>query len=217
DGRSIHTVQLTVYEWNETRQRWQVVSDTELSQIYFQDPENYIVGQLNTGVYRLCINATGWGVDGNGERFVTCYGDTDNVELATDIAVTYGQATTGIDFVLEDRAAGRIEGTVLADGAPQSGVEVELYAVDQDTTTWWRMVYVETDTDGRYRIDGLESGEYRVRFVDPNDVFTSIVYGGGFSIETGQSIVLETGAVMADVDANLLVFDEQIYLPLVTR
>ena len=84
-------------------------------------------------------------------------------------------ATTSIDFVLaEDLTTGTISGLVTsASGLPLSGAEIE-------TTTGWHVAI--TDEDGRFRLEGVESGSYSVRVTktgfEPHETSDVVVLPG---------------------------------------
>ena len=90
---------------------------------------------------------------------------------ATPRDVGFDSVVGGLDAELV--GCGRISGTVTGlDDEPLKGVEIELWASDgaggwdyiTDYSTNWFMWWRETNEDGRYSIQGLPPGTYRVGF-----------------------------------------------------
>lgn len=128
-----------------------------------------------------------------------------------------------------------IEGkTTTSDNKPLANINVKAYAnsvttypiqitrTDQDGTYQLNslLVYVFTDNTGRFRLDGLSEGDYRLRFSDPNHAFTSIYYGSVFTFEDAAVLTLSNTAVRTDVNVDMnQVGDSKshVYLPVIGR
>lgn len=146
------------------------------------------------------------------------YSNTFDFNAATDIPITVGGRVRGLAFVLgEDKANARIEGLVLADTTPVAGVRVELYQRIFESY-WPLLVYTSTDEAGRFGIDGLKAGRYRISFYAPTlpDLSAKpIFWGGGSDLERAAIITLNgTGVTDASI---VLSRPYRFYLPLTTR
>ncbi|MEM7049182.1 MAG: carboxypeptidase-like regulatory domain-containing protein [Acidobacteriota bacterium] len=124
------------------------------------------------------------------------------LEDADEVVVEGFDATTGIDFalVVGGVISGRVTGQ--SDGLPVAGALV--FLSDGAGNTFHR---VFADDDGRYRIDGLESGDYFLRASGGGLV--SEAFGGdyypGFSgvPPLGDAVPVALGQETADIDFAL--------------
>lgn len=157
----------------------------------------YSVGALPAGLYRVCGQA--FSIDSG---YFGCYNGF-SVEGATPISLTVGATAPNINFDLTGgvRYEGRITGTVTADGAPLAGIKVSLYP--QYINAVAPLVYVFTDSQGRYSIDGLAYSSYIVGFSDPNGVYGSLFFPNSPSPSTVETVNVNDGQVTANVDATL--------------
>jgi hypothetical protein len=66
-------------------------------------------------------------------------------------------------------------------------------------------VATSTAADGSYRIGGLESGNYTIRFTDPGGVFATEFYDDQPSDSTAEAVVVVDGGAAAIVNAELAI------------
>lgn len=130
------------------------------------------------------------------------------VTTGTPIAVSFGQTTTGIDVVLEPM--GRIEGQVLDNdsGQPIIGADVSVYNA---ISGYW-IAYGETDDQGRYRIGGLRTGNFKVAITSDThraELWNGIVCNGSCDPALGQNVAVTLGQTTAGIDFLL---EKQGYL-----
>lgn len=180
----------------------------ELSATVAPDGRYEIVG-LPTGIYRLSI----WPSSASGQDLVEGLyhvgeGTSTDPEDASEVEVTQGRATTGVDLALDLGAT--IRGTVVdGAGAPRAGLQVVAYRLDPDSDTGWpesetgwsESSSTWTDTSGRYVLRGLGAGPYRVGFGGGHEFFPDAL-----EIDGSQDIVVTSGEAVRQIDAEL-VFD----------
>lgn len=130
-------------------------SGTKVTSVVSSVLGGYFVGDLRTGIYfvrvRSTVNQIGQLYDG-----IPCAASC-LVTSGTPVAVTAGLATEGIDFSLEE--AGSISGTVInaLSGLPVAGLYVRVH----DTSGAY-LRYGTTDSQGRYKVTGLDAGSHFV-------------------------------------------------------
>ncbi|MEP6625584.1 MAG: carboxypeptidase-like regulatory domain-containing protein, partial [Acidimicrobiia bacterium] len=125
-------------------------------------------------------------------------GQTDP-SSADDVALTPGQARTGIDAHLV--AAAQIRGTVTnGSGQPRSGI------CAQATTATFVGGLATTDAQGHYAITLARAGDYRVQFVDCNQTptYAGQWWHGQSSPATAAVVMVGTGQVVSGIDAVLV-------------
>lgn len=166
---------------------------------------NYVVRGLPTGSYLLYYDDDPYYNPDLINYAPQWWNNKPNVDVATPIAVTLGQALAGKNVVLAVGA--KISGTVLAGGtAVPNGVQIGVY---DDAGRHVATEYVGTST---YVIDGLAAGTYRFQFVPSNYQSplapewwndkptlagaTPITFTTGQSL-TNQNVVLSTGATIS--------------------
>jgi 5-hydroxyisourate hydrolase-like protein (transthyretin family) len=131
------------------------------------------------------------------------YDDQNDYDKADSVTVADGATTSGIDAALA--AGARISGTIrdAISEAPLQGIEACIYEqgdFEYDTCA-------SSDVGGKYEVDGLSAGTYKVRFKLP---FSSLdhthvgqYYDGKSSLASADPIVLSTGEDQGGIDANL--------------
>lgn len=131
-------------------------------------------------------------------------------DLAGPVTVGEGATTAGVDAEME--AAGEIAGTVTdaLSGLGADAVQVCAYEAGSGD-------YVgcdNTDADGKYTIEGLATGSYKVRFSpgnelggigleQPNFNYVSHYYDGAASKATAAAVVVTAGATVPEIDAAM--------------
>ncbi len=115
---------------------------------------NYQIGGLTTSDYSIRF------VSPDGSYAPDAYYNAEGNPL---VNIEDGQTVSGIDGDLEIGA--RVSGLIQrSNGEPASNYEI---VVEQDTELGTRVVFlgITTDSDGYYKVQGLPSGEYTLRFL----------------------------------------------------
>ncbi len=156
---------------------------------------NYSVEGLPAGIYRLDF------ADLNGTYLSEFYNNAADVESATDVNVTAGQETTGIDAELSQ--GGSISGTVTdPDGNVLSNVEVTVYR--QETYGWAAMSHT-TSISGTYTVGGLNTGTYRVGFYDRSNTYATEFYNDATDVDSATDVSVTAGQNTPNIDVQLAV------------
>ena len=177
---------------------WDLFSTTEV------DGFDYIIPGLPTGTYRLLF-------EGDSRYYAAeYYNNASSLQTATDVTVTSGSITGGTNIQL--MPAGIITGTVTGpDGKRPSTIDVNAYL--QVGAAWQQFRTIKTTSRGQYRIDGLPTGTYRLRFSgdyiydDGGDYqrgdYVPEYWDDAASLETAQDIAVWGGILYSDIDAEL--------------
>lgn len=174
----------------------------------------YTIFGIPPGQYRLGIRISD--DDSYFSAWQFFYPATPSVNEATDIEIIDGQGLTGIDITLPDRADASIAGQVTYFGQPQSGIRVEVERSGNSDV----LVYVRTNEQGEYQVNGLRPGTYRLRFVDPTGIIPPSYYADGSGT---LAIYLADGsqATHANFDLGTKRFMRyiinQLFLPLIEQ
>ncbi len=191
DGALLSDIYICAYLGGQNGD-WQAWIGCEYSDAQGQ----YDIGYLPGGVYRVDF------YDPTGVYLREFYDDAVDIDSATDIIVTTGNTTFGINAALPD--AGHITGTVTAeyDGLPLEFIDVCAYKY---TGAFWLGAGCgSTDAAGFYDIGGLATGDYRVSFSDSDDgYYLSEYYENAADIESAVNVGVTAGAATAEIDAVL--------------
>ncbi len=104
------------------------------------------------------------------------------------------RAVVGIDAVLAN--GGTIMGTATTiDGAALAGIDVRINGTQSARAT--------TGTDGTYRVDGLEPGQYEVEFFDPEERFFSEGFDGYRFFLLGSGEIVSADVVFDEPTARV--------------
>jgi 5-hydroxyisourate hydrolase-like protein (transthyretin family) len=153
---------------------------------------------LNTGTYRVGFAALAY--------LPAYWNAASTVESATDVAVTAGDSTTGIDASLELGAsvAGRL---TTSDGTPPSEVQVKVLrwnSVDPSASAFVADAY--TASDGTYEVEGLTAGTYTLQMFSTLDGSIPTQYFGGTrDITTASTFTLTNAQHRTGLNQQLLV------------
>jgi 5-hydroxyisourate hydrolase-like protein (transthyretin family) len=181
-------IQVDVYLWTG--------SNYESSDFTITDASgNYDIGQLATGMYRLEFS------DLFDRVYLTeYYDDAPDLESATDISVTVGSTTSGIDAVMVK--GGHITGTVSDGTNPLPGIEVMVY---RWTGSNYEFLHsTGTDASGNYDMGHLPTGIYRVQFQDQwNGVYASEWYDDAPDLDSATDISVTAASTTSGIDAVL--------------
>lgn len=156
----------------------------------------YDMGQLAEGTYRVDF----WDPQG---RYSGEYWDgAKDLGAATGIPVAAGATVLDIDATLD--AAGYITGHVTdASGSTDLG-GIDVAAFESDGAGGWNQVWsAQTETDGTFRVGGLTTGSYRVRFSDPAGTYATECYSGAATLDAGSDVPVTAGAETPGIDATL--------------
>ncbi|HEX7716191.1 MAG TPA: carboxypeptidase regulatory-like domain-containing protein, partial [Marmoricola sp.] len=130
------------------------------------------------------------------------YGNAVDAASSTPVSVTLSQDTPGIDN--EMVVGGAVTGTVTtADtGAPLPAC---IYAYEAGTSTDDGSIgFAESSADGTYRLGGLESGSYDLRFEDcDTGAYVARWLGGSATRDGGTSVDVTLGATSPGHDIAL--------------
>ncbi len=159
-----------------------------------QDDGTYQLDGLPAGTWRVGF------VDQGGSYLSEYYDDVPEFEQSTNIPVTAGDETSGIDAELADAA--HVTGTVTDEGGnPLEGIFVSLRALEDGN--WSYFGEAETAADGTYAMDGLRPGtNYRVSFESQGDWATEY-WDDSITIDDATPVDLTNGQTLPDVDAEL--------------
>lgn len=158
----------------------------------------YDIGGLPAGTYRVRFADVYMP-----PRHVTqVYDNVLTLDEGTDVPVTAGATTSGIDAAMGDY--GRIEGTVTGAG----GVAVDDIAVDvwEYSGSYWVWASGDmTDEGGAYVAYGLSTRDYRVQFSDPKGQYGGEYYNDKATLETADDVPVTLGYATEGIDAALSV------------
>ena len=153
----------------------------------------YIIDGLPGGTFRVTAQAPDQG-------FVReFYASTTEWHLATEVAVTAGATTAGIDFSLV--GGGSISGRVTreSDGSPIP--EADVWADTYDCCGGGNGA--RTDADGYYTIDGLAAGNYRVQVHADEQGLVGEFYASTTNWEQATSVGVTAGVDTPNIDFTL--------------
>ena len=95
--------------------------------------------------------------------------------------------------------SGSISGTVTTNGAALGGARASVYL--QNGTQWQIVAGANTDNAGRYLINNLVPGVYRVGFRKTG--YATRYYNNATAIRNGANITVNTGATTANINGSL--------------
>jgi len=162
---------------------------------------------LPTGAYKVYFGGPSFGGPGpeSQDYAPVYYHDAFSWEEATKVAVTAGGATPGIDQAMHEGA--RIAGTVV-DAVDKDPIgEISVCVSDPATSSG---ACDRTDELGKYEIEGLPAGSYRVRFssergwpMGGSAGYAPLFYENSPTPEGATLLDLGFGEVAAGVDAEM--------------
>ena len=152
----------------------------------------YAIVGLTTGQYKVYFYNPPFGY------LEEYYHGKLSFEEADPVGVEVEQTTAGIDAALQ--AGGQITGTII-DASSKEGLKGLYACADAIGSVFSRCA--QTGTAGEYIIDGLPTGEYRVRFFSSGGTYTMQYYNGKASAEKADPISLTAGEAIDGIDAEL--------------
>ncbi|UCC51074.1 MAG: carboxypeptidase regulatory-like domain-containing protein, partial [Anaerolineaceae bacterium] len=189
DGTNpLQGIAIEAYLWTGSDYEWPRYAYTDAS-------GNYDIGRLPAGTYRVRF------YDHSGVYLAEFYDDAPDLDSATNISVTAGSTTSGIDAVLA-KGGGHITGSVTDGTSPLHNIEVEVYHWTDIDYDWSNSTY--TDTSGRFNIGGLPTGTYRLRFSDSNGVYRTEYYNDATDLDSASDVSVTGGSTTSGIDAILV-------------
>lgn len=155
----------------------------------------YILTGLAAGSYKLRF------FDPGGRFVAEFYDNRPSLSAADPVAVEAGAVVTGIDARLA--SFGSLGGVVKnAAGKPLAGIEVNAWTADGfDGWQWGGSA--ATGANGRYTINGLQPGNYRVGFADPKGIYLAEYYDNARALPQATDIAVQPSRITINVDAAL--------------
>lgn len=160
---------------------------------------SYRVGGLLPGTYRVRFS------DSNPiPRYIDeFFNNVSTIGNATDVNVVAGSTTTGINASLG--SYGRITGRVTAqDGiTPISSITVDIYVWESGSSSWNLQYSLDTDENGDYISDGIDTLDYRIGFVDISGMYADEFYNNKPDLNSANTINGILGETVSGIDASL--------------
>jgi hypothetical protein len=158
----------------------------------------YTISNLNAGEYRVRF-------EGHGEYLGQWFDGVTAESQAALVTVTGGATREEVDAQLALGAA--VEGTV-TDAISGAGAEgVQVCAVTVSSGPVGLSTCATSGAGGHYRVVGLPTGEYKVRFEpaygSPNPDYLTQYYPDAPSVAEGQPLSLVAGQTRSGVDAAM--------------
>ena len=166
DGEPMSGVTVKPYVLDAASGRWRPIDLVDQGSTLSVGTDRtgaFDVAGLRAGTYRLGFSSD-YGVEAR-----EFWDDVPSVDRATDIVVGVGATSSGLDAQLDD--GGHITGRVTdRTGSVLSQVQVDAYTFDPGPGEWIRVSSAYTDDLGRYDLDDLGGGTYRLGFHDVEGV-----------------------------------------------
>ena len=179
----------SVYVYSATTEEYLSGADTD-------SDGSYTVGGLAAGSYVVEFSPFG---DGLAPEF---FDNTLDFASATPVAVGAGVPVRGINALLE--LGGTISGslTQTSGGITVPAVGVNVYAVASSADRWGNG-WAQTDASGRYTVDGLGAGDYKLLFEPQDPGFVSKWFTNAMGFQSATVVAVGTRAAVVGIDANL--------------
>jgi VCBS repeat-containing protein len=156
---------------------------------------SYDFGLLAADTYRLSY------YDPSGTYFSEYYDDSPGYAGSKDVTVALGATRSAVDATLT--TGGHITGTVTSDGAAAIQ-DVIVYAYKRLPSGAWNQVASGiTGANGVYDLSRLETGSYRIKFYDINQVRGTEFYDDASGPGTGKDVAVTRGSTTPGIDAVL--------------
>lgn len=184
----------------------------EPSDLHFNlEASTFTVGGLAPGVYRVSYDVfknrnynNFWFSNPDFEGF---YAQTDELSQATNITMIAGSTIENLNIYVDDSPRyGRIQGHVQSvTGEPLPCIEVYAYTKITGSNIPWqtRGEHDLTDGNGNYDLTVTETGEYTLRFYDPNGNYRFEYYHDQPTLINTNIITASTGLTVSGVDSVL--------------
>ncbi|MBK1718567.1 carboxypeptidase regulatory-like domain-containing protein [Thiocystis violacea] len=129
------------------------------------------------------------------------YGGADS-NSAVPIQVAAGEVKTGLNVTLAPGTSISGQVTDLA-SQPLRDINVEIFLWNENGGYWDWQESDQTDTDGRYSVDGLADGRYKLQARDWSGSYAPIYYGQAVDEASADEILLAHPNDQADIDVRL--------------
>ena len=196
-AKPLQNVNISVYQLDSVSGQWNWAESA-----YTDASGSYAAGGLHAGEYKVGFSAGGGcgpvcsASDNYGPEY---FNDKPDIASADLVAVTAGNATTGINASLA--TGGSISGRVTDQhGHPLKNVSVAVY---EPSGTGYPVAWNSTDADGNYSAGGLQTGSYKVEFGTPNTVYNLEYYNDKSDLNSADLVSVTLGAVTSGIDASL--------------
>lgn len=184
------TVAAYRHTWPYDDTSWELRGETTTSA-----DGSYDLGGLPGGSYRL-------GFTDEGATYLPeFWDDAATVGAARDVVVREGQVTAGKDARLA--RGGLITGSVSGSGGPLADVGVTAYVFDTAEGEWTWYTSTVSDETGTYRLGGLPTDSYRLRFRDDASVHLTEFWDDATSLAAATSVPVVAGETVTGKDADL--------------
>jgi 5-hydroxyisourate hydrolase-like protein (transthyretin family) len=165
-----------------------------------------VVGSTQTnaqGLYAVTAPAGPCWVGFSNPNYVgEFYNNKPTLSTADSVTVTAGQTTPTINAQLA--SLGSLSGKVTGpDDKALNGMQVTAYIYD-GFGHWRPASNTVTASGGKYTVNGLPPGAYRVGFVDPSDKYLGEYYDNKYAIDKASDITVYAGTSTPNVDAQLV-------------
>lgn len=163
----------------------------------------YAIDGLPTGIYRV-MAGTYYSYDF--DTYSGYFGGS-TPETAAEITLAAGVTKTA-DITLAGGPLfeGSVSGRVTANGAPLAGARVFLY-VDSFSCCSSRLpdplVYVFTDAEGRYAINGLTENLFEMGAIDPAGIYATTYYSDHAIPASANPLFIDEDNSFTDININL--------------
>jgi 5-hydroxyisourate hydrolase-like protein (transthyretin family) len=178
----VSNIDIVIYRYNEALFYWE-----DYAYGFTDFDGNYSVGGLPGGTYRVGAR------DYSGTYGDVYYANATDLDSANDVEVTAGAITSGINMQVVANQFGSISGSVTDSlGNPLQGIQVTLFRYNSGGEFWEELQDVTTDSAGQYLFSQVETGNYRLRFVDPSETHAGEYHSDAYIVESAADVVVTT-------------------------
>ncbi|MBI5232252.1 MAG: cell wall-binding repeat-containing protein [Coriobacteriales bacterium] len=175
---------------------WSVVESSEVA-----SDGTYAI-DVEPGTYRVGF------FDSNNVYKDAYFAGATSVQSATPVDVAANTVVPNIDTTLTAHPELIVQGNVHTSGAPASesgfGVQVWQLVTAEGVTEWQPTLSANTKADGSYRVHLLNSGPFKLKFIDYDDVFAPVFHQDAADHESaGELSVTTTGTPLAGIDQTM--------------
>jgi RHS repeat-associated protein len=166
-------------------------SEFPLQYAYTDGTGKYELEGLKSGTYRVGFLPFGYEA--------SYYNGRTSLATADGIKITAGSAATGIDGALRPLAS--ISGVVKDATTHAARVGIEACVSSENFSF---SGCAPTDSEGRYTVNGLAPGHYRVEFYDYGGGYLTQYYNHETDFEKADLVAVEAGEAVTGIDADMV-------------